>query len=204
MIDSGPNQLSARSQGTTSVSPGHSQEAIGFNGSSSSFFQIAGVTSLGIASRAFSMSFWVRPTVVSGVLVHISSGNNGHGWCIPFVGFSANDSIVGQIYYFPGSRAVFGSQLLQSSSWTHVVKTWSPITGLQIYVDGLLIDAVPSATTYSASGVPNYVTLGNMLSGGGCHSGQISPVVPFNGAMDDLRIYSRVLTPTDIFTLFHI
>ena len=204
MVDSGPNSFSATSQGTTSVVAGHSQEAIAFNGSSSSFFQISGVTSLGISNRAFSISFWVRPTVVSGVLVHISSASNGGGWCVPFLGFSTNDSVLGQVYSsLLTVDTAYGSKLENSTSWTHVVETWSSTTGLRIYVDGLLIGTSPSTTTYSASGSPNYVTLGSMNAGfGWCTAGDISPAVAFNGAMDDFRIYSRALTADDVCALF--
>ena len=48
-----------------------------------------------------------------------------------------------------------------------------------------LISSVPSATAYSASGMPNYVILGSMRSGGLCFAGRMSPLVAFNGAIDD-------------------
>lgn len=204
LIDSGPNQLSATSQRITAVASGHFQDAIAFNGSSSSFFQIEGVTSMGLTNEAFSISFWVRPTVVSGVLVHISSASTGGGWCIPFLGFSTNDSVLAQVYASgSGVNTAHGSQLTNLSSWTHVVETWSTTTGLRIYVDGLLISALPSISTYAASTVPNYVTVGSMNLGfGSCFSGAISPIVAFNGAVDDFRIYSRALTADDVCALF--
>ena len=122
---------------------------------------------------------------------------------MPFIGFAANRSIVAQIYN-GAIPAVYGPLLPTSPAWTHVVETWSSTTGLRLYVNNTLIGSRPSATTYSASGSSNYITLGNMRSGlGWCITGGISPSTAFNGAIDDFRIYRQVLTSDDVCALFH-
>lgn len=89
-----------------------------------------------------------------------------------------------------------GGPLLLLYTWTHVTHTYSPASGQRLYINGALYSSSASPTSYTASGVPNFVTLGSMLSGTGC----VNPSTltnSFQGAFDDLRIYSRELSPVD-------
>jgi hypothetical protein len=62
-----------------------------------------------------------------------------------------------------------------------------------------------STSIYTASGSSNYVTLANSLSGTGlCDPGLLGTSLPFNGDIDDLRIYSRAMTAAEVNTLYHI
>ena len=100
LIDSGPNSLSATIQGAD--------------------FSVIGSFTGGNCIRRFVLFFLSnrrcdiarylksgRFQYLSGfvqqlylvVLVHISSrSDSSSGWCIPFVGFSINDSVIGQVY----------------------------------------------------------------------------------------------------------
>ncbi|CAF1334941.1 unnamed protein product [Rotaria sp. Silwood1] len=201
--DSGPNSLSAVGQSVSFTSNGHSLQAISFNGSTSSYFQISDVTGLGITNRPFTISFWIRPQSLSGTLVHVSANSSGLGWCIPFLGFAANGSIIAQM--LNGIiRYVIGPSIPLAPTWTHIVETWGPVNGLRLYIDNVLVASTTSmANSYTASTVPNYVTLGNSLSGASiCNGGLLGSMSPFNGDMDEFRIYSRELTADDICTLY--
>ena len=203
LVDSGPNSLSAVAQSTSLVSTGHSLQAVSFSGSNSSYFQVADVTSLGINSRPFSISFWVRPQSLSGVLVHVSASASGLGWCIPFIGFAANGSIVAQMYNAI-VRSVMGPSIPLAPVWTHIVQTWSPGVGLRLYINNVLVaSTISMAGSYTASGVPNYITLGNSLNGSStCNPGILGSLSPFHGDIDEFRIYSRELNADDICTLY--
>jgi hypothetical protein len=75
-----------------------------------------------------------------------------------------------------------------SPVWSHIVETWSPTNGLRLYIDSVLVASLPSATIYSASGVSNFLTLANSLSGmGNCYDGGLGVTVPgpFDGDIDD-------------------
>ncbi|CAF3748069.1 unnamed protein product [Rotaria sordida] len=76
--DSGPNAVAITSS-TTSIISGYKNEAILFSGSSTSYFQAWGFTSLGISNQAFSIIFWIKPQTLSGTLVHLSSSPSGNG-----------------------------------------------------------------------------------------------------------------------------
>ncbi|CAF0965701.1 unnamed protein product [Rotaria sp. Silwood1] len=201
--DSGPNSLSAIGSSVSFVSTGHALEAISFSGSTSSYFQISGVTSLGITNRPFSISLWIRPRSLSGTIVHVSANSSGLGWCYPFLGFTANGSIVAQMYSSI-VKSVIGPSVPVASDWTHIVETWSPTNGLRLYVNNILVASTTAmATSYVASSVQNYVTLANSLSGVGiCDAGLLGSMSPYNGDIDEFRIYSRELTADDICTLY--
>lgn len=203
LIDSGPNSLSAVAQSVSYVSTGHSLQAISFNGSSSSYYQISDVTSLGISDRPFSLSLWIRPRSASGVLVHISSNSTGTGWYFPFIGFAANGSIVAQMYSL-AAHSVTGPSILLYPFWTHIVQTWSTANGLRLYVNSALVASTNSmGGSYVASSQPNYVTLGNSLMSAALGvKGALGSMDPFDGDIDEFRIYSRELYAFDICSLY--
>ena len=120
-----------------------------------------------------------------------------------FIGFTSNDSLVVQM--LNGIiRSVVGPLIPLAPIWTHVIETWSPVNGLRLYVNNILVASTTSmANSYTASSVPNYVTLGNSLSGAGvCNGGLLGSMSPFTGDIDEFKIYSRELTADDICTLY--
>jgi hypothetical protein len=49
------------------------------------YFQVLSLTELGISNQAFSVAIRVKPTAVSGPLVHVSSAASGECVCYIFV-----------------------------------------------------------------------------------------------------------------------
>ncbi|CAF3958144.1 unnamed protein product, partial [Rotaria sordida] len=128
---------------------------------------------------------------------------SGLGWCYPFLGFATNGSIDAQMYN-SNVKSVIGPSVSVTSDWTHIVETWSSTNGLRLYVNNILVASTTAmATSYIASSVQNYVTLANSLSGTGiCDAGLLGSMSPYNGDIDEFRIYSRELTAADICTLY--
>ncbi|CAF4501030.1 unnamed protein product, partial [Rotaria socialis] len=180
-----------------------SSPAISFTGSNTSYFQAIGFTALRISNHEFSISFWVYPESLSGTLVHVSSSLNGTGWCMPFIGLTGNGSLVAQIYN--GVTLSLLGPNVSLSTWYQVVQTWSPANGLQLYVNSWMTYSLSSAASFLASGSPPmYVTLANSLFGSGnCHGGMLNSTMPFIGAIDDFRVYSRELTYDDVCTIYN-
>jgi hypothetical protein len=204
LIDSGPNALEATTQSTSFTSSGYFSQAITFTGLWSSYFQVNDLTALGISDRSFSISLWIQPVSLSGVLVHVSSNASGLGWCLPFIGFATNGSLVAQILNSNGIISVLGPSIpFPTLTWSHIVQTWSSTNGLRLYVNNILVASQLSlATTYTASALSNYVTLGNTLNGSTCGQGQMGTLTPYQGGMDDFRVYSRELSAADVCTLY--
>jgi hypothetical protein len=121
------------------------------------------------------------------------------------LGFASNGAIVAQVLTSNTSViTVTGPVLIVSSSWTPIVQTWSSTNGLRLYVNNTLVSSFAASDFLGSETTPNYLTLGNCLSGCGvCSSGSVGALGPFTGAIDDWRVYSRELTSNDVCTLFY-
>ena len=204
--DTGPNSLdTATTQSTSSVSCGRYGQAIHFTGSSSSYFQAYGFTSLGTIDKPFSISLWIRPTTLQGVLVYVSAlgGGGNCTWCMPFLAFTSNGSIVAQMWKGSVVSVIGPKSAASTLVWSHIVQTWSLNNGLRLYINNVLVasDNI-SATSYSASGTVNYLTLANIFPGGVLAIGQAT-LMPYNGDMDDFHVYSRELSTNDVDQLYN-
>ena len=197
--DSGPNSLNSTSQSISSTSSGHLANALSF-ANATSFLQISDLTALGTVNGSFSISLWIRPTNLSGTLVFVSQTPMGSIWCFSFLGFAANGLIVAQIWTGV-ARAVFGPAFNTSSTWYHIVQTWSSTNGLRLYADGILVASDPLAKPYQASSASNYVTVANRPANA-CAFGAIGSQTYYTGDIDDFRIYSRELTADDVCVLY--
>jgi hypothetical protein len=176
-------------------------------GSSSSYFQTWGFTSLGVNNQPFSVTLWIQPQILSGTLIHLSTSSSGTGSaCFPLLGFASNGAIVAQVLTSNASIvAATGPVLPLASSWVLIVQTWSSTNGLNLYVNNTLVSSVVASTFLGSGTTPNYLTLGNCLSGcSTCPNGLVSAAGAFTGAIDDWHVYNRELTSDDVCTLFSV
>ncbi len=78
---------------------------------------------------------------------------------------------------------------------------------MSLYIDGALYAQDTSITTYGASGVAMYLTLGSTLQAipypvNGCSTtGVLGALGYYQGSIDELRLYSRVLTGLEVCAL---
>ncbi|CAF1309889.1 unnamed protein product [Didymodactylos carnosus] len=196
LLDSGPNRLNGTAVGVRSGAtvPGRVNQALLFN-SSAAYFQAFGFTSLGISNHAFSISIWIKPIAsTSGgtILIVSSTPLTNSGWCLQFLAMSAN----GILTYNSISSSYIGPSLTQNV-WSHIALTYSQMNGLQLYQNGALYASNP-LSSYSASTLVNYVTLGNSRSSSGCSGGLTGP---FKGYIDEFRVFSRELSQADVSAL---
>ena len=119
----------------------------------------------------------------------------GITWCTPFLTFTPAGNLLAQVYYSSYTNTVTGPSLIYNI-WTHVTHTYSPINGQRLYINGALYTSAAGSTIYTASGMPNYLTLGSVLSGGSCYSPS-TVMNSLQGSFDDLRVYSRELSSID-------
>ena len=113
--------------------------------------------------------------------------------------FSKCDSTLWQsgckeFYFNPSNQLTFGSfatgdtvsSTIADTNWHHVAVTFTDSTNtLQIYVDGALVTTATKAL--EADDAAHVVTVGNQRGNN-----------PFSGLLDEVRIYSRVLTLAEI------
>jgi len=160
------------------------------------------LTSLGQPNAPYSVALWVQPKVVhEAPLVHLSSQINGQGWCIDMLGFLTNGKIVARCWQL--SPVIVNGSILEIDVWNHITTVYSPSIGLQLYINGTLIDQSPSFS-YSASSLMDYITLANSItaqSSTSCATYMIANTGTFQGLIDELRVYARALSTNDIYAL---
>lgn len=194
-LDSGPNLLHGTAIGQTMIT-GRTNNALQFT-SSGAYFQAYGFTSLGSSKQSYSISLWIKPSNLSGTLVHISTQSNGTGPCFSVLGFSAAGGLVAAGPFM----AAFGPLNVPLNSWTHLVQTFSTTNGIRLYVNKTIYSTPPvnfiSGPPYTA-----YLTLANKLSGDlSCHSPYIIKQA-YTGAIDEVRIYNREISASEVCMLF--
>jgi len=124
---------------------------------------------------------------------------NGLGWCLPMLGLTSSYQPAGQNWNSSATVTITGSPI-PLGVWTHLVTSYSATNGIRLWVNGTLIGS-SGTFAYAPSTVPNTITLGNSLLGiNGCAAG---PIVKgqFYGMMDELRVCSRELNSSDVYTL---
>ena len=130
----------------------------------------------------FTISAWMNPTNTSGVDTIFSFGSTAafriSGSALRFTTFGVKDhDTVGSMF--------------SSNVWTHVALTFTPSTtgGAKFYVNGVLKQSIDSSAINTAA-------TGVWRIGAAHVSGEW-----FGGALDDVRLYSRVLSDADIATI---
>ncbi|CAF1401249.1 unnamed protein product [Adineta steineri] len=193
--DSGPHKLQGTAVDVILV-PGKVGQGLNFN-LDSSYYQIPGYVLLAIEDSSFSMSLWVQRTSTGeGTLVHYSTETDGDGWCTVPIGFSSTGNIIATAWA-PDNQVT--GPVLSINTWTHIATTYSPTTGLILYVNGTSVGGT-GVQSNAASWIVVILTLGNSLSGGECSSQSIATGT-FSGYLDEFRVYSRELSATEIYAL---
>jgi len=192
-IDSSGNSNDGTLFNNPTYVPGVSGTAVSLNGIDQYIQSDNPLASLGTINQPYALSAWVKVPagVTQGNIVHISSSQDGSGWCIPFL------RLEGDVFTATGwdengnPTAAVGTTLVQPDVWYQVLTSWDPVNGLRLFVNGNLEAQTPQ-TGYNAAGSPVYFSLG--LGNGACSEDQGF----LNGIVDDARVYSRALTPADI------
>jgi len=147
---------------------------------------------------SFTICCWIKTTQV---FQQVTPTYDGTGIIWADVGGGANDFVFGgtrsaggvnRLSFFVGSGDVTttGNLPINTGQWTHLAVTRSATNGaVKLYVNGAL-DATNTAGLATLNANPNIHIGGNTLDGR-----------YFNGAIDDVRFYSRVLTQPEIATL---
>lgn len=145
----------------------------------------------------FSISAWIYFTSsVTYPMIFSKMGNDGANWRgYEFYYYNNAGNGLSLDIYSSNSNYLtvgIGSPTLSTSTWYHVVTTYdgsSATTGVKFYVNGILQTNTLNTSNLSSTIVNNYTPLiGNR---------NFDPV-NFNGYIDDLAIFSRVLAQDEV------
>ena len=194
--DVGPNGMTGTIMSSISWTTGRVQTAISFT-LSNSYFYTCQYYALG-RTLPFSIALWINPSVRSGTILHLSSSPTGFSsWCLPMIGFHANESLVVQTSN--GAVISLIGPILPLNVWTHLLVSWSATNGFRLYLSGQLYQSV-SASTYTSSGTTMCILLGHSYFGSTCSNKDIS-MGAFQGSIDEFYVYNRELSSFEVCTL---
>ncbi len=174
--------------------PGKLAQALSFNGTSQ---YVSVPYSASLAPPVVSVSAWAYYNSVPGNSDIVVRPYRASGWTSPYVSYNIHGSggggwvlwnvaVGGTLHQVPGP-------VISIHKWYHFVGTYDGTT-LRFYVNGALYGTTP------ASGVIDY-TGGNEptdIGGGGNANNQ-----DFPGIIDDVRIYDRALSASDVKQLYN-
>jgi hypothetical protein len=189
-LDGNANDSLNNNNGTaTNVSwvVGKIGQAASFNGTSSKIV-IPSSASLNSPSTALTLCLWVNITSDLGTKVialkYKNSGGSGDYYFLTIGGkFSARTD--------GGSGAIDGGSSFSTNTWYHLVLVWTSATKLEFF-----INSVSQGTDLSPGNISSTayeLILGNYISAG----------LELSGLIDDVQLYSRALTFSEISQLYN-
>ncbi|MCX6922173.1 MAG: DUF362 domain-containing protein [Verrucomicrobia bacterium] len=187
VLDSSGNANHGTNNGATFVTGKIGGQAAQFNGSNAWVLVPAS-----ISGSYFSIAIWVRTTDV---------GDTGQWYAGNAL---VDDKFTSTFYDFGtalcGGKFAFGTGnpditltstgIINDGVWHHVAATWAGSGVMQLFVDGNL------DCTGTNQGLSRWPFPGGLHIGNGCTGGHY-----FNGALDDVQFYDRVLAASEIAAL---
>lgn len=192
------------------VSSGRLQQAISFN-LNTSYFQAPCYPTLRSGGLPLSLTLWVNPTTAigGGSIVHLSNLQNGAGTlCYDLLGFTAAGVLAAQLMRSSGIPLIYSieSIVLPLNTWTHLAIVYTITNGFRFFINGELFAGIKM--TLDNNSVNRYITLGNNSPGlftpaSACSVASIA-AGPYEGAIDEFRIYNRELNSQELCVLANI
>jgi glucose/arabinose dehydrogenase len=180
LADSSGNGNNGTITGATWVT-GHDGQALSFNGTSN-VVVVNDTASLHLTT-AMTLEAWVRPTqTLSNWKAVLQKQVDAY-----FLNANTAGNHVGSGGTFNGvcCTGVEGTVALAPNQWTHLASTYDGTT-LRLYVNGVLNSSLPRTGSLEVNGSP-------LRIGGDTYPGENFP-----GLIDNLRIYNRALSATEI------
>jgi hypothetical protein len=157
---------------------------------------------LGNTSRT--ISAWVKTETLNdfGTIVTYGSVTSANGGTDRFMCELRNDGIEGVSLDIDGSRMTYASDVTSSNwhfyTWVFDNTISNSVSDIKIYVDGVkLTDLAESYIPFPAAGIIN------TISDEPVRFASMNSTEYFNGSLDDIRIYNRALTETEIGDLYY-
>lgn len=159
-------------------------QAAQFSGSSS-YVAVPNSNGLGLVGN-FTIEAWINPSTTAGLGKGIVSKSTGLNIRYAMRLFS------GKIFILTNAaQRIVSKSTIQANKWTHVSSTYNFVTGVfKIFINGILDT---SAT------IPNALPQANTDS---LYIGTSGPGTEFSGQLDEVRLWSRELSSTEISNYF--
>jgi len=168
-------------------------DALSFSGGSD-LVKVSGAGSLAnLYRKGLTVSAWIKPVTAGGGGRGrvVDKDNNDAGW---FLAMYASNVAIFQVDQFATSQPNrLSTAVLTPNTWQHIAATWDGSTNgsnIHIYVNGVPADGVSTNGSGAASDDTTApLTIGNRL---------VDVARGFNGSIDDVHVFNRVLSPAEI------
>ncbi len=174
---------------------GIANKAYSFNGSSQYMTTGAAYTNL----NDFTYSLWFKTnTTVGGRLIGLGNATTGASGQYDRHVYMANS---GQLYFglYPGGvQTINSTDSYNDNNWHQVTATLSSTLGINLYVDGVLVAS--NAAVLNGEPYTGYVRIAYDNTAG--WTNQPASFL-FSGSIDDVIMYNRAITSTEVTTLFN-
>jgi len=194
--DSSGQNNSGSITGTISWTTGHLNGALTFNGSNTAVN--VGTPSILNLTHVGTLTCWVKydNTAAAGSSKWPMIAGNGdwtndlNGYMFALNSAAGNEGqVIFQILNATTGIFVVSTTKYGDNAWHHICGTWDG-TNLTLYVDGISVGTTPQ-TNDAVSGVNPFVMGRNALQADSF----------FNGLIDDVRVYNRALSSTEVASL---
>jgi len=197
--DSGPNRLHGSGYNVNLTNSSLGDHALRFsNNSNGSYFQAENFLLLGFSNYSFSISFWILPiqSERNSSVLFMSWSNGG---CLPIIGLNSSGTINAQVEN-RSQEIVNIARFISFNYWALITLTYDT-DNLTLYANDQLVQTI-SQVDYEGHGSPVTLTLGYSPTLIDCSSPHIIPG-PFEGYIDEFRVYSRCLTSGEITAMYN-
>lgn len=161
------------------------------NLSGNSYLSSPNSAALNISGGNITLSGWFKANTLSGKTILLTKGSYGLYWNYGF-GFSGNNLLV----RYTNGDIISTSTTVSLGQWHYFSAVYSG-TSTIFYLDGKLTDTLFNNNWSAATGIQQLTVGGSYTSSSQTYSEK------FNGSIDDLRIYNRALSATEIQTLYN-
>ena len=121
---------------------------------------------------------------------------------LPMIGFNNANRLTVQTLSMHGIYATaFINGTVPLQTWTHITMTYSTSNGIQLFVNGSLVNSNRILTDYLGGNGFCTITLGSDTLSNSCLSSTVLVPGQFQGKIDELKIFSRELSSTEIYQL---
>ncbi|NQT61352.1 MAG: T9SS type A sorting domain-containing protein [Candidatus Marinimicrobia bacterium] len=148
----------------------------------------------------FSISAWVFPRAYEDVTQTVfGCSRNEEGFRL---GYEPEGTTIEALLGYPASFAIVSvdTVMVPASDWSHLAITWSEADSLRLYIDGELEDVTEQLNWSYSGAYIDHLFIGADESE--MSSRESSSF--FDGAIDDVHIYDRVLSFLEVDSLYHI
>ncbi|HEX6975668.1 MAG TPA: LamG-like jellyroll fold domain-containing protein, partial [Vicinamibacterales bacterium] len=153
----------------------------------------------GAEGAAITVSAWVRPSTIADNGVIVAKDRSGFTqWTLKMDGRAANNRKNNLSFTVNAGghvvSATSDNEVMADLQWHHVVGVYDG-ANVYVYMDGNNVDSTANPLTGTIANYAHQVCIGT--SGPTCNESAF-----FGGLIDDVRIYSRGLTPAEVWDLF--